>query len=128
MYSQHLSAVLRICTDHDTGKRKSVCLECQKAGVGGKTLCKGFHGKDKRHCKECHPDIYKKYRKRQAESRSRRNVAAMLKKEEEVGTEENKYSTLSVDELKCPCGNLLDNKDDPLCSNCAGNLANILED
>ena len=53
-----------ICPDHDSGKHRSYCFDCQKAGMGGGALCRGGHGKRKYNCKECHPDEHEANRLR----------------------------------------------------------------
>jgi hypothetical protein len=46
------------CISHGTGKERRFCLGCQREGTGGRSLCKGFHGKQKQYCKVCNPLKY----------------------------------------------------------------------
>ena len=110
-----------ICTAHDTGNvRKTYCLECQKAGTGGGGLCSGFHGREKRHCKECHPKVYDK-------ELERRHKRAAAKKDLKKTDESSGPKIKANDNSKCVCGKRIQDNQDPLCPGCATDLKNILE-
>ena len=111
-----------ICPDHNTGKPRTVCVECQKNGTGGGALCKGGHGKRKTLCKECHPDIYTADRlKRTEKQREKRQLKRII-----PGSYLKDSGDSDLSERKCACGNEIENPEDPLCAECAADLYDII--
>ena len=114
------------CPEHDTGKRITYCIDCQKAGTGGGGLCKGGHGKEKRYCKECHPDIYEASRVKRIQKRKSSGPPNILNNVNE-GKILKHFGSLENDLTECSCGNNIKNPEDPLCYECAAKLSEILE-
>ena len=75
---EYATSLNRLCPSHGSSgsrSRKSLCIECQKSGVGGNMLCSGGHGKLKRNCRMCHPDLYEDMLRVQWERRNRKKAA-----------------------------------------------------
>ena len=72
---EYATTLNRLCSSHGSSGSRRRCLECQKSGVGGNMLCSGGHGKLKRNCRMCHPDLYEDMLRIQRERKYRTNAA-----------------------------------------------------
>ena len=135
-YTNKKDAGIDICPGHGTGKPRTFCVECQKAGTGGGGLCIGGHGKKKSRCKECHPEMYEASRFKSAERdrEARKRKKMMMESLGQPITANNvterkfwkHFGSSENDSTKCSCGKSID-PEDPLCSECAEDLSEILE-
>ena len=125
------------CTEHKTGRPKWYCIGGQQAGTGGGYLCVGGHGREKRHCKECHPEQYVANPiKRMTKTQDQRMAI-----NEALGKHDNANDGINIylssdnsngdestgEQSKCVYGNELDGMEDPICSECATDLKRMLE-
>ena len=124
------------CVDHNSGRPKTICFECQINGTGGGGLCDGRHGKRKHDCSECHPDKHAKllfnqrerYKSTWKSNRIMHDSTGTLPSSSNLNDGIIKYSDGSyVDESKCVCGKELDSRTDPICNDCATYLTNIFK-
>ena len=130
IYSRNRGQGTINCPDHNTDQRRSYCIECQKAGTGGGGLCKRGHGKRKADCKECHPEEHAANSLKRKERREeyKRNLKMIVhetsdKKPSWSDTNDGSSDDSSGDKSKCVCGNELDSIKDPICNECASDLA-----